>query len=112
MPSDSHLSGAQKALRGRFSCADDVKAAVHPWLFTQPKTFLEDGIKKLVGHWENCIAKEGDYRGCLSNSLDTTLSFPLRLHLTDIAGKLVWLYAVEKYLVTQRLMREFPFPVA
>jgi len=46
-PSDFHLSGPLKnALRGRrFSCDDVVKAAVHQWLHTQPKTFFADGIK-------------------------------------------------------------------
>jgi hypothetical protein len=29
-----------------------VKAAVHQWLQSQPKTFFADGIKKLVGRWE------------------------------------------------------------
>jgi len=38
-----------------------VKAAVHQWLHTQPKTFFAGGIKKLVGCWEKCIAKQGDY---------------------------------------------------
>ena len=61
-PSDFHLFRSLKeALRGkRFSCDDDVKAAVHQWLRAQPKTFFAD-IKKLVGHWEKCIAKQGDY---------------------------------------------------
>ena len=61
-PSDFHLFGLLKeALRGRqFSC-DDVKAAVHQWLCTRPKTFFADGIKKLVGCWEKCITKQGDY---------------------------------------------------
>ena len=50
-PSDFHLYGPLKdALRGRrFSCDDDVKAAVHQWLRAQPKTFFADGFKKLVG---------------------------------------------------------------
>jgi len=63
VPSDFHLSRLLKnALRGRrFSCDDDVKAAVHQWLCIQPKTFFADGIKKSVGRWENCIAKLGDY---------------------------------------------------
>jgi hypothetical protein len=62
-PSDFHLFGPLKeALRGRrFPCDDDVKAAVHQWLRAQPKTFFADGIKKLVGRWEKCIAKQGDY---------------------------------------------------
>ena len=66
-PSDFHLFGPLKnALQGRrFSC-DDVKAAVHEWLRTQHKTFFADGIKKLVGRWENCIGKQGEYmeKGC------------------------------------------------
>ena len=61
-PSDFHLFGLLKdALRGRrFSCGD-VKAVVHQWLCAQPKTFFADGIKKLVGRWEKCIAKQDDY---------------------------------------------------
>jgi len=38
-----------------------VKAAVHQWLRAQPKTLFADGIKKLVGSWEKCIEKQGDY---------------------------------------------------
>ena len=38
-----------------------MKAAVHRWLRAQPKTFFADRIKKLVGHWEKCIAKRGVY---------------------------------------------------
>jgi len=55
-PSDFHLFRPLKqALRGRrFSCDDDVKAAVLQWLRAQPKTFFAEGIKK-------CIAKQGDY---------------------------------------------------
>jgi len=62
-PSDFHLFGPlENALRGRrFSCDDDVKSAVYQWLLTQPKTFFADGIKKSVGRWEKCIAKQGDY---------------------------------------------------
>ena len=39
-PSDFHLFGPLKeALSGRrFSCDDEVKAAVHQWLRAQPKT--------------------------------------------------------------------------
>jgi histone-lysine N-methyltransferase SETMAR len=63
-PSDFHLFGPLKAaLRGRqFSCDDDdVRAAVHQWLCANQKHFFSDGIKKLVGRWEKCIAKQGDY---------------------------------------------------
>ena len=61
-PPDFHPSGPLKeALSGRqFSCDDDVKAAVHQWLRAHPKTFFADDIKKLVGRWEQCIAKQGD----------------------------------------------------
>jgi len=38
-----------------------VKATVRQWLRAQPKTIFADGIKKLVGRWEKCIAKQGDY---------------------------------------------------
>jgi histone-lysine N-methyltransferase SETMAR len=62
-PSDFHLfEPLKEALRGRrSSCDDDVKAAVHQWPRVQPKTFFADGIKKLVGPWKKCIAKQGDY---------------------------------------------------
>ena len=62
-PSDFHLIGPLKEALGwrRFSCDDDVKAAVHQWLRAQPKIFFADGIKKLVGRWKICIAKQGDY---------------------------------------------------
>jgi len=57
-PSDFHLFGPLKYAR-RFSCDDDVKAAVHQWLCAQPKTFFVDGIKKLVGLWEKMHRKAG-----------------------------------------------------
>jgi hypothetical protein len=62
-PSDFHLFGQLKeALEGRrFRCDKDVKNAVHQWLRAQPKTFYYDGIKKLVGWWEKCVEKQGDY---------------------------------------------------
>jgi hypothetical protein len=34
---------------------------VHVRLVTQPKTFLSEGIQKLVSCWTKCVAKEGDY---------------------------------------------------
>jgi len=64
VPSDLHLFGPLKnALRGgRLSCDDDdMKAEVHQWLCAQPKIIFADGIQKLVGRWEKCIAKQGDY---------------------------------------------------
>jgi hypothetical protein len=35
--------------------------AVDKWLRDQPKTFFEEGIRKLVDRWTKCIEKEGDY---------------------------------------------------
>jgi hypothetical protein len=34
---------------------------VHQWLHAQPKTSYHDGIKQLVGRWEKCVKKQGDY---------------------------------------------------
>jgi len=58
VPSDFHIFGLLKNAR-RFSCDDDVKAAVHQWLRAQPKTFFADGIKKLVGRWGKMHRKAG-----------------------------------------------------
>jgi histone-lysine N-methyltransferase SETMAR len=46
-PSDFHLfEPLKEALRGRrFSCDDDVKAAVHQWLRVQPKIFFLVALK-------------------------------------------------------------------
>jgi hypothetical protein len=58
-PSDYHLFGLLKdALRGRRFSTD--REAVHKWLRDQPKTFFLEGIRKPVGRWTECIAKEGD----------------------------------------------------
>ena len=57
VPSDFHLFGPLKNAR-QFSC-DDVKAAVHQWLRTQPKTCFSDGIKNLVGRWEKMHRNAG-----------------------------------------------------
>jgi len=43
-PSDFHLFGPLKNAR-RFSCDDDVKAAVHQCLHTQPKKYLLMALK-------------------------------------------------------------------
>jgi len=58
VPSDFHLFGPLKNAR-RFSCDDDVKAAVQQWLRAEPKTFFADGIKKLVGRREKMHRKAG-----------------------------------------------------
>jgi histone-lysine N-methyltransferase SETMAR len=62
-PSDFPLFGPLKeVLGGRiFPCDEDVKNEVHQWLRAQPKTFHYDCIKQLVGRWEKCVEKQGDY---------------------------------------------------
>jgi histone-lysine N-methyltransferase SETMAR len=54
-PSDYHLFGSlKKSLRGRqFGSDEEVKQAVHIWLY--------DGIKKLVECCKKCVDKQGDY---------------------------------------------------
>jgi hypothetical protein len=61
--SDFHLHGLLKEALGgrRFQCDEDVKNAVHQWPHAQPKTFYYDGIKQLVGRWEKCAEKQGNY---------------------------------------------------
>jgi hypothetical protein len=39
----------------------DAEHLCHQWLRSQPKTFYYDGIKQLVGRWEKCVEKQGDY---------------------------------------------------
>jgi histone-lysine N-methyltransferase SETMAR len=62
-PSDFHLFGLLKEALGgrRFRCDEDVKNVVHQWLCAQPKSSYYDGIKQLVGGWEKCVEKQGDY---------------------------------------------------
>jgi len=61
-PSDYHLFRPLKdALRGHRFTSDGVKEAVHEWRAAQPKTFVSEGIQKLLECWNKCIAKHGDY---------------------------------------------------
>jgi histone-lysine N-methyltransferase SETMAR len=62
-PSDSHLFGPFKEALGgrRFRCDEDVKNSVHQWQCAQPRTFYYDCNKQLVGRWEKCVEKQGDY---------------------------------------------------
>jgi hypothetical protein len=34
---------------------------VGQWLHAEPKAVYYGGIKKLVGHWEKCVEKQGDF---------------------------------------------------
>lgn len=56
-----HLFGPLKeALMGRrFTLEQEVKNAVYAWLAAQSKTFISEGIRKLVQGWTKCIEKQG-----------------------------------------------------
>ena len=62
-PSDFHLFGPMKEhLRGqKFAGDDEVMEAVQSWLKATTKSFFLEGIRKLVGRWTKCVAKQGDY---------------------------------------------------
>jgi hypothetical protein len=45
----------------RFRNNDEVIAAVQSWIYEQPKTFFETGIKKLSESWHKGMAINGDY---------------------------------------------------
>jgi hypothetical protein len=52
----------KEALRGwRFASDDEVKDAVHMWLWSQWETFIGDGIRRLVNGYTMRISKTGDY---------------------------------------------------
>jgi len=40
---------------------DEVMEAMQSWLKATPKSFLLEGIRKLVDRWTKCVAKQGDY---------------------------------------------------
>jgi len=49
-------------LRGqKFADDDEIMEAVQSWLKATPKSFLLEGISKLVDRWTKCVAKQGDY---------------------------------------------------
>jgi len=49
-------------LRGqKFADDDEGMEAVQSWLKATPKSFLLEGIRKLVDRWTKCVAKQGDY---------------------------------------------------
>jgi hypothetical protein len=62
-PSDFHLFGPMKEhLRDqKFADDNEVMEAVQSWLKAMPKSFLLEGIHKLVDRWTKCVAKQGDY---------------------------------------------------
>jgi len=49
-------------LRGqKFADDDEVIKAAQSWLKATSKSFFLEGIRKLVGRWTKCVAKQGDY---------------------------------------------------
>ena len=62
-PSDFHLFGPLKNhMRGKHFTTDAaVIEAVRKWFRTQSPEFYSAGIQNLVGRWNKCIEKEGDY---------------------------------------------------
>ena len=63
VPSDFHLfSPLKKFLAGqRFTCDDEVKAAVRQWFRSQTADFYHSGIAKLVLRWDKYLNRHGDY---------------------------------------------------
>ena len=61
--SDFHLfSPLKKFLAGRrFTCNDEVKAAVRQWFRSQTADIYCSGIAKLVLRWDKCLNRHGDY---------------------------------------------------
>jgi histone-lysine N-methyltransferase SETMAR len=57
------LFGAlKKHLKGkRFTCDDEVQAAMAKWFPEQPEKFYTDGFEKLVQRSQRCIERERDY---------------------------------------------------
>ena len=62
-PSDYHLFGPLKShMRGNhFNTDAAVIEAVSKWIKTQPTEFFAKGIDNLVGRWNKCVEKDGDY---------------------------------------------------
>jgi hypothetical protein len=50
------------ALRGRnFTSDQKLREALYEWLVTQPKTFLSEGIEKLLDCWTKFVEMGGGY---------------------------------------------------
>jgi histone-lysine N-methyltransferase SETMAR len=62
-PSDFYLFSALKsAIRGRnYSSAEEIQEVLDAWIESKPRNFFADGIRKLPGRWEKCVAHHGDY---------------------------------------------------
>ncbi|GFU04668.1 putative transposase [Nephila pilipes] len=56
-----HFKLLKESLRGcRFASGMNDWDAVQKWLYDQPKTFEQKGLRKLVARWIKCIAQGGD----------------------------------------------------
>jgi hypothetical protein len=54
----------KKFLAGqRFLNNDDIKQAVKKWLSSQAATFYEEGMQKLVPHYDKYLNNSGNYVG-------------------------------------------------
>ena len=62
-PSDFWLfSELKKPLRGhRYETLKELKSDLNKWILATPAEFFELGLKKLIGRWERCIARKGNY---------------------------------------------------
>ena len=45
----------------QFADDNEVMEAVQSQLKATPKSFILEGIRKLVDRWTTCVAKQGDY---------------------------------------------------
>jgi len=45
----------------QFADDNEVMEAVQSWLKATPKSFLLEGIRKLVDRWNKCVVKQGNY---------------------------------------------------
>jgi hypothetical protein len=63
VPSDFHLFLHLKKFLGSKRFDDDnlKDAAVRKWLTLQVATFYEEGIQKLVTHYDKCLNNGGEY---------------------------------------------------
>lgn len=62
-PSDFHLfRSLQNFLQSKnYRTEEQVKNGVEGFMRSQPRKFFENGIKKLVGRWEQVISNRGEY---------------------------------------------------
>ena len=62
VPSDYHLFlRLKKFLGGKQFDDDDLKDEVQKWLTSQAATFYEEGIQKLVPHYNKCLNNGSEY---------------------------------------------------